>query len=44
MTLIDAIRNSLLYSVGVRCLSMRHGGMTLIVAIRNSLLYSFGAM
>jgi len=40
MTVIGAIRNSLLYSVGNRCVSMGHGGMTLIGAIRNSLLYS----
>jgi len=39
MTLIGAIRNSLLYSVGDWWVSMWHGRMTLIGAIRNSLLY-----
>jgi len=41
-TLIGAIRNSLLYSVGIKWVSLGHGGKTLIGAIRNSLLYSVG--
>jgi hypothetical protein len=40
MTMIGAIRDSLLYSVGGMCVSMWHGGMTVIGAIRNSLLYN----
>jgi hypothetical protein len=44
MTLIGAVRNSLLYSAGNLCVSMEHAGMTLIGAVRNSLPYSAGNM
>jgi len=42
MTLIGAIRNSLLYGVGDRRVSMWHSGMKVIGAIRKSLLYRVG--
>jgi len=40
MTLIGAITNSLLYSVGDKCVSMGSSVSTLIGVIRNSLQYS----
>jgi len=42
ITLIGAITNSLLYSIGDREVSMGQGGKTLIGAFTNSLLYSIG--
>jgi hypothetical protein len=44
MTLIGAVRNSLLYSAGDRCVGMGHAGMKLIGAVRNRVLYSAGNM
>ena len=40
MTLIGAIKNSIIYSVGDKCVSMLDSEMTLIGAITNRLLYS----
>jgi hypothetical protein len=42
MTVIGAIINSLLHSVGEKWVSMGNSGMTVIGAFRNSLLYSLG--
>jgi hypothetical protein len=44
MTLIVAVRNSLLYSAGDRYVDMGRAGMKVIAAVRNSLLYSAGNM